>query len=48
MDSVRPSGGIGRNAPLEFDISGNSAAYIDLNRSRLRVGLHIVTGKVNQ
>ena len=36
---------IGRNAPLEFDIPGNSAAYIDLNRSRLRVGLRIVTGE---
>ena len=36
---------IGRNAPLEFDIPGNSAAYIDLNRSRLRVGLRIVTAE---
>ena len=37
-----PQGMIGRNAPLEFDIPGNSASYIDLNRSRLRVGLHIL------
>ena len=36
---------IGRNGPLEFDIPGNSAAYIDLNRSRLRVGPHVLTGE---
>ena len=40
-----PQGVIGRNAPLEFDIPGNSAAYIDLNKTRLRVGLRIVTGE---
>ena len=40
-----PVGQIGRNAPLEFDIPGNSAAYVDLNRSRLRVGFRIVTGE---
>ena len=40
-----PQGVIGRNAPLEFDIPGNSASYIDLHRSRLRVGLRIVTGE---
>ena len=44
MDSLCPSGR-DRNAPLEFDIPGNSATYIDLNRSRLRVGLRIVTGE---
>ena len=26
-----PQGVIGRNAPLEFDIPGNSVTYIDLN-----------------
>ena len=36
---------IGRNAPLEFDIPGNSVAYINLNRSRLRVGLRIIMGE---
>ena len=40
-----PKGVIGRNAPLEFDIPGNSTTYIDLNKTRLRVGLQIVTGE---
>ena len=40
-----PQGVIGRNAPLEFDIPGNSVAYIDLNKTRLRAGLRIVTGE---
>ena len=40
-----PVGQIGRNAPLEFDIPGNSASYVDLNRTRLRVGLRIVNGE---
>ena len=40
-----PVGQIGKNAPLEFDIPGNSAAYVDLERTRLRVGLRIVNGE---
>ena len=40
-----PVGQIGKNAPLEFDIPGNSAAYVDLERPRLRVGLRIVDGE---
>ena len=40
-----PVGQIGKNAPLEFDIPGNSAAYVDLERTRLRVGLRIINGE---
>ena len=40
-----PQGVIGRKGPLEFNIPGNSATYIDLNRSRFRVGLRIITGE---
>ena len=40
-----PQGIIGRIVPLEFDIPGNLVAYIHLNKTALRIGLHITTGE---
>ena len=36
-----PVSQMAKNAPLEFDIPGNAAAYLDLSKTRLRVGVKI-------
>ena len=36
-----PVSQMAKNAPLEFDIPGNAAAYLDLSKSRLKVGVEI-------
>ena len=43
-----PVSQMAKNAPLEFDIPGNAAAYLDLSKTRLRVGVKITKADGNR